>query len=502
MNLHRKIIMIVALVFWSALGFGQKYSNGKVPTGDKSRIGSDVLRKGTKPNQILMTLGDSTVKYVDADTAFAIQGGGLTNDRIPYGNAQNIATSESKFLYKNKGILLNTSEDSTAALNILSTDGTVGQRSAIDFIPYSRAYYNSVFPSHPTLRHLEFNPEKLVGIGHGNPYGKFEFRSSFGKDDNLPDTSGNMIHNFGFNIDRTATKTPAMYLSFEQRYTYGLGRQFSEFHLECKDTLGRNYRPLSVLAPYDGLGSQFGLQCDLFSVLKSPPNGSDYWHMQDYSTGLSDYYGNYHIQIRGNTLNNIITKFSKKILTGTTPYSRSILLMDDNDIVHVGDSAGIGIKNTLLITRENATYPMIKSLDRYLRFDSTRLDIYSPDVNGRYINFYNGAGTKRLSFCYEPDYLYLESQASNRPMIIDQRAPTYSLALSNSGHLGVKLGGNIAPYHALEVGGDASFDGYVRFGTTYPIDGTGVLAGSMFRGVDGALYYKSTGSTVTLIAPN
>ena len=450
-------------------------------------------------------MNDSTWVYYNTDfgndTIIAASLTPLLKDRIEFGDSQDKRTTDAKFLYKNRGILLNTSEDSTAALNILATDGTVGQRTAIDFIPYSRAYYNSVFPSHPTIRHLEFNPEKLVGVGHGNPYGKFEFRSSFGKNDNLPDTSGNIIHNFGFNIDRTATKMPAMYLSFEQRYTYGLGRQFSEFHLECKDTLGRNHRPISVLAPYNGLASQVGLQCDLYSVLKSPPNGSEYWHLQDFNTGVSDYYGNYHLNIRGNTLNNIISKFSKKY-NGASPYVRNILTMDDNDIVHVGDSAGIGIKNTLLITRENASSPMIKSLDRYVRFDSTRLDIYSPDVNGRYMNFYNGAGSKRLSFCYEPDYLYLESQASNRPMIIDQRAPTYSLALSNSGHLGVNLGGNIAPYHSLEVGGDASVDGYIRFGTTFATDGTGVLAGSMFKGTDGALYYKSTGGTVTMIAPN
>lgn len=64
--------MILGLLLCTAFAFGQKYSNGKVPTGDKSRIGSDVLRKGTKPNQILMTLGDSTVKYVDADTVGGI----------------------------------------------------------------------------------------------------------------------------------------------------------------------------------------------------------------------------------------------------------------------------------------------------------------------------------------------------------------------------------------------------------------------------------------------
>lgn len=501
-------IILLILIPFCLFGQGPKYNSGK--TGKNKINPTTQFRKGTKPNQLLMTLGDTNFYMVDADTAAGIFNSvsPLLKDRIEYGNSQNLRTTNSKFLYKNNGIMINTLEDSLGVLNILSTDNIIGQKVGVKFVPYSRSYYNSVFPSHPTIRHLEFDPEKLVGIGNNNPYGKFEFRSSFGKNDNFPDTSGNMIHNFGFNIDRESPKMPAAYFSWEQRYTFGLGRQFSEFHFEVKDTLGRNYRPITIGIPYNGIGPDLGFTTDILSVYKGNTlgtdnwvNGNPKWVEENYKTGLSDRYGNYHLQIRGNTLNNIISKFSKKY-NGSSLYVRNILTMDDNDIVHVGDSAGIGIKNTLLITRENATYPMIKSLDRYLRFDSTRLDIYSPDVNGRYMNFYNGAGTKRLSFCYEPDYLYLESQASNRPMIIDQRAPTYSLALSNSGHLGVKLGGNIAPYHALEVGGDASFDGYVRFGTTYPIDGTGVLAGSMFRGVDGALYYKSTGSTVTLIAPN
>lgn len=68
----RKISMMVALVFLAALGFGQKYSAGKTPTNDKSRIALDKIRKGTKPNQVLMTLGDTVLRYVDSDTAAVI----------------------------------------------------------------------------------------------------------------------------------------------------------------------------------------------------------------------------------------------------------------------------------------------------------------------------------------------------------------------------------------------------------------------------------------------
>ncbi len=68
----KRYVAVVALVLFAALGYGQKYSAGKTPTNDKSRIALDKLRKGTKPNQILMTLGDSTVRFVDADTAAVI----------------------------------------------------------------------------------------------------------------------------------------------------------------------------------------------------------------------------------------------------------------------------------------------------------------------------------------------------------------------------------------------------------------------------------------------
>lgn len=74
MNLHRKI-MILGLLLCTVFAFGQKYSTGKVPTNDRSRIKpTTALAKGTKPNQVLMTLGDSTLKYVDADTASTIFG--------------------------------------------------------------------------------------------------------------------------------------------------------------------------------------------------------------------------------------------------------------------------------------------------------------------------------------------------------------------------------------------------------------------------------------------
>lgn len=76
MNSVRRYIIrfagVVMLVLFAALGYGQKYSSGKTPTNDKSRIALDKLRKGTKPNQVLMTLGDSTVRFVDADTVGSI----------------------------------------------------------------------------------------------------------------------------------------------------------------------------------------------------------------------------------------------------------------------------------------------------------------------------------------------------------------------------------------------------------------------------------------------
>lgn len=73
------ILVVLAALFFAVPSFGQKYSNGKQPSGWlPSRLAPhSQLRKSTKPNQVLMSLGDSTLKYVDADTASTIFGGGI-----------------------------------------------------------------------------------------------------------------------------------------------------------------------------------------------------------------------------------------------------------------------------------------------------------------------------------------------------------------------------------------------------------------------------------------
>lgn len=74
--MRNRILIILAALFFAAPSFGQKYSNGKQPSGWlPSRLAPhSQLRKSTKPNQVLMSLGDSTLKYVDADTASTIFG--------------------------------------------------------------------------------------------------------------------------------------------------------------------------------------------------------------------------------------------------------------------------------------------------------------------------------------------------------------------------------------------------------------------------------------------
>lgn len=77
--MRNRILIILAALFFAVPSFGQKYSNGKQPSGWlPSRLAPhSQLRKATKPNQVLMSLGDSTLKYVDADTASAIFGAEL-----------------------------------------------------------------------------------------------------------------------------------------------------------------------------------------------------------------------------------------------------------------------------------------------------------------------------------------------------------------------------------------------------------------------------------------
>lgn len=61
-----KIFNILLLLILPFCLFGQKYSKGKI---GKNRINPTTqFRKGTKPNQVLMTLGDTSFYLVDADT--------------------------------------------------------------------------------------------------------------------------------------------------------------------------------------------------------------------------------------------------------------------------------------------------------------------------------------------------------------------------------------------------------------------------------------------------
>lgn len=68
-----KILVVLAALFFAVPSFGQKYSKGTQSVFHGRMAPHSQLRKGTKSNQVLMTLGDSTLKYVDADTAFSIQ---------------------------------------------------------------------------------------------------------------------------------------------------------------------------------------------------------------------------------------------------------------------------------------------------------------------------------------------------------------------------------------------------------------------------------------------
>jgi len=54
----------------------------------------------------------------------------------------------------------------------------------------------------------------------------------------------------------------------------------------------------------------------------------------------------------------------------------------------------------------------------------------------------------------------------------------------------------------LKLHSGIDIDGVFKISTSFPISGSSVQNGSIFKGDDGALYYKSDAGTVTLIAPN
>lgn len=58
------------------------------------------------------------------------------------------------------------------------------------------------------------------------------------------------------------------------------------------------------------------------------------------------------------------------------------------------------------------------------------------------------------------------------------------------------------PIEKLEVNGNIKSSGYHTFSDSFPTTGSGVPNGSVFKGTDGALYYKGGSGTVTLIGAN
>lgn len=72
LGLKDHILVCLLFLMFAVTGFGQKYSKGQQSIFSGRIAPHSQLRKGTKPNQVLMSLGDSTLKYVDADSAAMI----------------------------------------------------------------------------------------------------------------------------------------------------------------------------------------------------------------------------------------------------------------------------------------------------------------------------------------------------------------------------------------------------------------------------------------------
>ena len=234
---------------------------------------------------------------------------------------------------------------------------------------------------------------------HGN-FPAWLKKISWDKSINVPaggplDTTGNLLVNEGFNFDQSDLtynpKFPQFYWSTEMKYRAGTNtKSWIESHWEFRDTLGRIARPISTAYSYDGSYADVSFQTDYKTFGKGRDQaaltpGESNWENVNFITGQYDVNYNLSQNIKKKYSGNLIQKFKNKTPGNTY---MNILRHEANDVVQVGDSAGVRIYNDLYFGVNGSNPAKIKAAQTALRFDSMIVEFVSqPGVlrNHRYL---------------------------------------------------------------------------------------------------------------------
>jgi hypothetical protein len=269
------------------------------------------------------------------------------------------------------------------------------------------------------------------------------------------DSTGNMIVNEGFNYDlsdpRYNPKFPSFYQSTEYKYrAVGSNKSWVERHWEFRDTLGRTFRPVTIAVGYDGSYSDIGFNADYTHIDKSPDKaaltpGIIKWLDVNHVSGAITKNYNESVTITPKYSGNLIQKTRNK--TGAPAYV-NILRHENNDILQVGDSAGVRLINTLWFNVNSAT-PTIKSSTTVLKFDSMLVDFVSQPSVFRNFTFTAPGSANKMQTLYDGTVYGLGS-FSNQEFIfnVDRRASNYALSINQNSKLGI---GFLNPFSKVDV---------------------------------------------------
>lgn len=280
-------------------------------------------------------------------------------------------------------------------------------------------------------------------FGNWNEY--VSYGNSTNNTGSIPDTTGNIILNRGFNFQGVAghnPKRPTVYESIEQGYRFpGENYNVWEWHIEAWDTLGRDYRPLSMAYGYDGNSGSISFAGDRFKYAKVPGDGgaSQFWIDAQYKLGTVDHNYRFQNRIASKTSNYpLIEKYSS-----TSSVYKNILGVASNHRVSVGDSAGVSMTNRLFFNISNSATgaPEIISSAGDIWFDSTLITINSQHADGIQIGLKTPSTADIFYQHYNGNFYFLSKNNGNFPFWIHKNAPNYSFYMASNGKIGINNNG-------------------------------------------------------------
>jgi hypothetical protein len=232
-------------------------------------------------------------------------------------------------------------------------------------------------------------------------------------------------------------------------YGYKLGNKLhTEFHLEALDTLGRTFRPITSIQPYDGSFSDIRFTADYTGFSKSPNFGLGSWEDRNFLTGLENYNYDKKIVITIPSTSSILSKYGN-VASGEL----SLLQLESDDRFNIGNYRGIKVTNSIFL-QQNAPepYPTFYSSNKIFNFEGA---IYQNLQSGQnQVNSITTNGINPLEINYDGiKYTFTNPGIANLFSII------------RSGGVGINTENPQEPLHVLAFGQSLTGRKNIRLGS-------------------------------------